>query len=67
MEEEVFGLYDVTMGSNNGSEVCELVGMFALSQLPKRYNRYDIRLYRNDGLKVFRGCQKVWQSVPRRI
>ena len=34
--------------------MCELLGMFALSQLPKRYNRCDIGLYRDDGLAVSR-------------
>ena len=67
MKKEGSGLFDVAMGSYDGAEVCELVGMFALSQLPKRYKRCDIGLYRDDGLAVFRGCQEVWQSVPRRI
>ena len=31
------GLFDVTMGSYDGAEVCELVGMFALAQLPQKY------------------------------
>ena len=55
MKKEGSGLFDVAMGSYDGTEVCKLVGMFALSQLPKRYNRCDIGLYRDDGLVVFRG------------
>ena len=48
------GLFDVTMGSYDGAEICELVGIFALSQLPERYDRNNIGLYRDDGLAVFR-------------
>ena len=55
MKKEGLGLFDVAMGSYDGAEICELVGMFALSQLPERYNRRDIGLYRDDGLAVFRG------------
>ena len=39
----------------DGAEVCKLVEMFALSQLPKRYERCDIGLYRDTGLAVFKG------------
>ena len=49
------GLFDVTMGSHDGAEVCELVGIFALAQLPKRYRGKNVGLYRDDGLGVLRG------------
>ena len=42
--------YDVTMGSWNGAEVCELVGIFILFEL-KNLNM-AIGLYRDDGLGV---------------
>ena len=58
------GLFDVAMGSYDGAEVCELVGIFALSQLPEQYDRRDIGLYRDDGLAVFRG---VSGSISERI
>ena len=35
--------------------MCKLIAMFAFSQVPKRCNRSDIRLYRDYGLAVFRG------------
>ena len=66
MKKEGAGLFDVAMGSYDGAEICELVGMFALSQLPERYNRSDIGLYRDDGLAVLEGCQEVWQNTPRK-
>ena len=48
-------LFDVTMGSFDGAEVCELVGTFALAQLPNRYRAGNTGLYRDDGLAVFKG------------
>ena len=49
-------LFDVTMGSFDGAEVCELVGTYALACLPARYKRSDIGLYRDDGLAVHRNA-----------
>ena len=46
--------FDVTMGSYDGAEVCELVGMFLLNELSKKYNKTDIGLYRDDGLAIFK-------------
>ena len=40
--------FDVTMGSYDGAEVCDLVGLFILSQLQKL--GLKIGLYRDDGL-----------------
>ena len=48
------GLFDVAMGSYDGAEICELVGIFVLSHLPERYVRSNVGLYRDDGLAVFR-------------
>ena len=41
--------FDVTMGSFNGAEICELVGLFFLSTLKDRFGN-QIGLYRDDGL-----------------
>ncbi len=45
-------LFDVTMGSFDGAETCELVGSYLLSQLAAEYGN-DIGLYRDDGLAAF--------------
>ena len=45
-------LFDVTMGSYDGAEVCELVGLFLLSQIRKKIKDVDIGLYRDDGLAI---------------
>ena len=41
--------FDVTMGSFDGPEVCELVGLFFLHSLEKRFGK-NIGIYRDDGL-----------------
>ena len=42
------------MGSYDGAEVCELIGIFILSLIGNKYNPNNIGLYRDDGLAVFR-------------
>ena len=42
--------FDVTMGSWDGAEVCDLVGLYLLSQLSDL--NLDIGLYRDDGLCI---------------
>ena len=48
------GLFDVTMGTYDGAEVCELVGTFLLYKLSLKYNKNNIGLYRDDGLAIFK-------------
>ena len=45
---------DVTMGADDGAEVCELFGIYLQSLLAEKYNKTDFGLYRDDGLAVFR-------------
>ncbi len=42
------------MGSFDGAELCELVGLLILSNLKDKLNNKDIGLYREDGLAAFR-------------
>ena len=44
--------FDVTMGSYDGAELCELVGLYILSKLKESYGIETNGLYRDDGL----GC-----------
>jgi len=43
-------LFDVTMGSWDGAEVCDLIGLFILNEAEPRFGKDDIGLYRDDGL-----------------
>ena len=45
--------FDVTMGSFDGAELCELVGLFILYTLSKKYGIDTSGLYRDDGLMCF--------------
>ncbi|PIK51687.1 hypothetical protein BSL78_11407 [Apostichopus japonicus] len=47
-------LFDVTMGSYDGAEVCELVGLYILNTLAREYGKEYIGLYRDDGLAAFK-------------
>ena len=47
-------MFDVTMGSYDGAEVCELVGLFMLNKLRAKFSNDNIGLYRDDGLAAFR-------------
>ena len=45
--------FDVTMGSFDGTEICELVGPYILYILSTKYGGNHNGLYRNDGLACF--------------
>ena len=47
-------LFDVTMGSYDRAEVCELVGIYVLNTLANKYDKSNIGLYRDDGLAAFK-------------
>ena len=61
------GHFDVTMGSNDGAEICELVGLFLLSLIAEKYRKEDTGLYRDDGLAVIRSRNGRQADVYRKI
>ena len=48
------GSFDVTMGAYDGAEVCELIGIYMLYLIGKKYDSKNIGLYRDDRLAVFK-------------
>ena len=46
--------FNITMGSFDGAEVCELVGLYLLHKLVQKgiFKREHVGLYRDDGLAV---------------
>ena len=48
------GDFDVTVGSFDGAEVCELAGLLMLNELSKTFDKDNIGLYRDYGLSVFK-------------
>ena len=58
-------------GSFDGAEICELVGLFILNNLGKRFGKENIGLYRNDGLAIIKSksarlldkTRKEWHKI----
>ena len=48
------GLFDVTMGSYDGAQVTDLVGLFILHKLKQEIPQINFRLYRDDGIGIHR-------------
>ena len=48
-------IFDVTMGSYDGAEICELVGLYLLHLIKIALPTFDFGLYRDDGL----GCYDI--------
>lgn len=46
------GTFDVTMGSFDGAEVCELVGLLLLNKIAGFTSPEKVGLYRDDGLMI---------------
>ena len=42
------------MGSYDGAEICELVRLFILNHLGKKFGKKKIGLYRDDGLAIIK-------------
>ena len=59
-------LFDVTMGSYDGAETCELVGCYLLSQLTQ-IPEINIGLYRYDGLAVLNQTPQKIEKVKKEI
>ena len=55
MKKTTSNCFDVTMGSFDGAEICELVGLFILDTLTKTTEKTNTGLYRDDGLIVLQG------------
>ena len=60
-------LFDVTMGSYDGAETCELVGTYILSQLKQIPYGMEIGLYRDDGLAVLDQTPQKIEKIKKEI
>ena len=59
-------LFDVTMGSFDGAETCELVGSYILSKLTPKLG-HNIGLYRDDGLAAFNKTPREIENIKKYI
>ena len=57
--------FDVTMGSYDGAETCELVGNFLLSQL--QHLDINMGLYRDDGLAITNATPRQTENIKKEI
>ena len=60
-------LFDVTMGSYDGAETCELVGTYILSQISKIIPKENIGLYRDDGLAIVHAPPRIAESMKKNL
>ena len=58
-------IFDVNMGSFDGAEICDLIGLFILSQLQKL--DLNIGLYRDDGLAVGIQTPRQLEIIKQKI
>lgn len=58
--------FDVTMGSFDGAELCELVGLFILYTISKEYGLSTNGLYRDDGLCCFNGISGPQSEIIKK-
>ena len=60
-------LFDVTMGSYDGAETCELVGTYILSEINNMIPKENIGLYRDDGLAIVHMSPQETENVKKFI
>lgn len=62
--------FDVTMGSPDGAEVAEVVGLYLLQTIIDAnigFSHQTIGLYRDDGLSVFRGSSRTMDVTRKKL
>ena len=61
-------LFDATMGSFDGAEICELVGLYLLHNLCNPSQNAELGLYRDDGLAVVRNASgPIVDKIKKKI
>ena len=58
-------IFDVSMGSFDGAEVCELIGLFLLNNLSEKYGKNSVGPYRDDGLVLLRNASRPQNGQDR--
>ena len=48
--------FDVTMGSFDGAEICEIVELYLLNKLSNLLGKVNVWLYRHDGIAAINSC-----------
>ena len=59
-------MFDVTMGSYDGAETCELIGTYMLSLIASKF-KDEVGLYRDDGLAVCKATPKEIEKTKKEV
>ena len=59
--------FDIAMGSYDGAECAELVGLFILNKIRDIIPHKHVGLYRDDGLAVLPGTQSEIERIKKRL
>ena len=63
--EKITSKFDVTIGSYDGAEICELVGLYLLSQMQDL--NINMGLYRDDGLAITRQTPREVEMMKKKL
>ena len=68
VKRDILNMFDVTMGSNDGAEVFELIGHYIRNRLSEKYGKDYVGLYRDDGLILLKNVTGIdWRKKQKRI
>ena len=59
-------MFDVTMGSYDGAETCELIGTYTLSLIASKF-KDEVGLYHDDGLAVCKATPKEIKKTKKEV
>ena len=59
-------MFDVTMGSYDGAETCELIGLYMLSLIAPKL-KDEVGLYRDDGIVVCKATPREIKKMKREV
>ena len=59
-------MFDVTMGSYDGAETCELIGAYMLSLIAPKFKN-EVGLYRDDGLAICKATPKEIEKTKQEV
>lgn len=59
-------MFDITMGSYDGAETCELIGTYMLSLIASKF-KDEVGLYRDDGLAVCKATPKEIEKTKKEV
>ena len=60
-------LFDVTMGSYDGAETCQIVGTYILSEISDLIPKENIGLYRDDGLAITNNPPAAAEDLKKKL